>query len=297
MHKWFTPGMRIMLLGTFLFSLGSLCIKLAGGHVPTSEILFVRGVVGIGFCWAIVRRAGVGMFGNRRLLLFTRGLFGFLSLFAEFYAIVHLPLADATVIIFTHPAVVALAAWVVLREKLSGPALLAIAISLSGIILVCRPGFIFGAHSSVLDPMALGIGLLSVVFTAVAIIAVRLLASTEHPAVIMFYPPLMILVACPLFGLNWVVPNWKEWLMLLGVAGFMNAGQYFMTVGYAKDSAARISAVTCLEVVFVALWGAMFLGEIPNLWTIGGGILIVIGTLALGRTGDDTPAEPTPEHV
>jgi len=285
--------MRVMLLGTFLFSVGSLCVKLAGSRVPTTEILFVRGLVGIAFCWAVVRRAGVGMLGNRRWTLFTRGLFGFLSLFAEFYAIVHLPLADATVIIFTHPAVVALAAWFVLREKLSAGALVSIMISLSGVVLVCRPDFIFGGTGPGLDPVALGVALLSVVFTAVAIMAVRSLATTEHPAVIILYPPMIICLACPLFAADWVVPTWGEWLMLLGVAGFMNAGQYYMTVGYAKDSAARISAVTCLEVVFAALWGAMFLGEIPNLWTIGGGLLIVVGTLALGRSGgNDTPPEP-----
>ena len=292
MRKWLTPGMRVMLLGTFLFSIGSLCIKLAGTRVPTMEILFVRGLVGIVFCWAIVRRAGAGMLGNRRMLLFTRGLFGFLSLFAEFYAIVHLPLADATVIIFTHPAVVALAAWAVLREKLSPAGLASVLVSLAGVFVVCRPGFLFGGAGPGMDPLALGMALLSVVFTAVAIMAVRSLAVTEHPAVIMLYPPMIICLACPLFAADWVVPTWQEWLMLLGVAGFMNAGQYFMTVGYARDSAARISAVTCLEVVFAALWGASFLGEIPNIWTVAGGTLIVIGTLALGRTGsDDEPGD------
>ncbi|MDD3311035.1 DMT family transporter [Pseudodesulfovibrio sp.] len=293
MRNWLTPGMRVMLLGTFLFSVGSLCVKLAGSRIPTTEILFVRGLVGIVFCWAIVRRAGVGMLGNRRWTLFTRGLFGFLSLLAEFYAIVHLPLADATVIIFTHPAVVALAAWFVLREKLSAGALVSIMVSLSGVVLVCHPGFLFGGAGPELDSVALGVALLSVALTAVAIMAVRSLAATEHPAVIILYPPMIICLACPLFAADWVAPDWGEWLMLLGVAGFMNAGQYYMTVGYAKDSAARISSVTCLEVVFAALWGAMFLGEIPDMWTIGGGLLIVAGTLALGRSGGgETPATP-----
>ncbi|MEF2230189.1 MAG: DMT family transporter [Pseudodesulfovibrio sp.] len=292
MRNWLTPGMRVMLLGTFLFSIGSLCIKLAGSRVPTTEILFVRGVVGIGFCWAIVRRAGVGMLGHRRMLLFSRGLFGFLSLFAEFYAIVHLPLADATVIIFTHPAVVALVAWAVLREKLNGAGLTAVMVSLTGVIVVCRPDFLFGGTGPGMDHVALGAALLSVIFTAVAILAVRTLAVTEHPAVIMLYPPLIICAACPLFAADWVIPTGPEWLMLLGVAGFMNAGQYYMTRGYALDSAARISAVTCLEVVFAALWGASFLGEIPNAWTLGGGLLIVIGTLVLGWSGGAEPQAP-----
>jgi drug/metabolite transporter (DMT)-like permease len=33
------------------------------------------------------------------------------------------------------------------------------------------------------------------------------------------------------------------------------------------------------------MWGTMFLGEIPDSWTIGGGALIVFGILLLGRSG------------
>ena len=42
MWKSLTPGMRYMLLGTFLFSIGSLFIKIAGERIPTMEILFVQ---------------------------------------------------------------------------------------------------------------------------------------------------------------------------------------------------------------------------------------------------------------
>ena len=99
----------------------------------------------------------------------------------------------------------------------------------------------------------------------------------------MFYPPLIITLAAPIFADGWVVPTALEWTMLLGVALFMNAGQYFMTRGYAIESAARISGVTCLEIVFATIWGVSFLGEVPDLWTVVGGLLIVGGTLALGR--------------
>ena len=287
MRNWLTPGMRLMLLGTFLFSLGSLCIKLAGARVPTMEILFVRGVVGMGFCWAIVRRTGAGVFGTRRVMLALRGLTGFIALFGEFYAIVHLPLADATVILFSHPVMVAVLAWGVMGERLNAKGVAAVLTSLVGVAVVCRPGFLGGTSGPDMDPIALGVALAAVCFISVAILTVRSLARTEHPAVVMFYPPLIISLAAPFFAEGWVVPTGPEWLMLLGVALFMNAGQYYMTKGYAVESAARISAVSCLEIVFAALWGASFLGEIPDGWTLAGGLLIVIGTLALGRSAQD----------
>lgn len=285
MPKLMTPGMRHMLLGTFLFSIGSLLIKLAGERIPTMEILFVRGVVGIGFCWMILRRTGAGMLGTRRLLLTLRGVAGFIALFCEFYAIVHLPLADAIVILFSHPVAVALLAWGTLGEKLDLQSILAILASLFGVVVVCRPSFLFGVTGAALDPLGVGVALLGILFISIAVVSVRSLARTEHPAIVMLYPPIVITLAAPFFSQGWVMPSPGEWAMVLGVALFMNAGQYFMTRGYAIESAARISAVSCLEIVFAAIWGVSFLSEIPDLWTLVGGGLIVCGTVALGRAG------------
>lgn len=291
MSKLLTPGMRHMLLGTFLFSIGSLLIKMVGERLPTMEILFVRGVFGIGFCWMILRRAGVGMFGHRRWMLMLRGLFGFVGLFAEFFAIIRLPLADAIVILFAHPVMVALLAWGVLGEKLDLRSILAILTSLFGVIVVCRPSFIFGVTNSVLDPLGVTVALVGIVVISIAVVSIRSLAKTEHPAVVMFYPPLIIALVAPFFAYDWLVPTAYEWTMMLGVALFMNGGQYFMTRGYAIESAARISAVSCLEIVFAAMWGVAFLAEIPDEWTIGGGLLIVFGTLALGYGGEKKKTE------
>lgn len=292
MKRFITPGMRYMLIGTFLFSIGSLLIKLAGERIPTMELLFMRGVFGIGFCWAILRRAGVGFFGNRKLLLLSRGMVGFAALFGEFYAIIHLPLADATAIIFTHPAMVALLAWALLGERLGKGGMIAVAASLTGVAVVCRPGFLFGGSGAELDPLAVSVALVGILFTSAAILIVRTLAKTEHPAVVMAYPPMILAFVSPLFSSGWVMPIGMEWLYVAGICAAMNGGQYYMTRGYAIESAARISGITCLEIVFAVFWGVACLGEIPDGWTIAGGALIVSGTILLGRDGAQEEPEP-----
>lgn len=283
-----TPGMRYMLLGTFLFSIGSLFVKMAGERVPTAEILFLRGVFGVCMCWVIMRRAGVGMFGRNKRKLLLRGILGFSSLLAEFYVIIHLPLADALVLLFTHPIVVAILGWSILGERLSRLGMAAVGISIIGVTVVCRPGFLFGG-GAVYDPVVLGVALFAVIVTSFAILTVRSLAKNEHPAVVMLYPPLLIVLLSPLFSADWVVPTMTELVMMLGVGLFMNSGQYYMTKGYAIESAARISGVSCLEIVFAATWGLMFLGEVPDVWTVVGGCLIIMGVLALGRSGREIP--------
>jgi drug/metabolite transporter (DMT)-like permease len=283
--NFLTPGMRFMLLGTFFFSFGSLFVKLAGSRLPTMEILFFRGLIGVVLCLIMLRKSGVGMFGKRKFLLAARGLLGFGAMFADFYAIVHLPLADALVLIFSHPVTVALLAWLLMGETMSRGGVAAILTSVAGVALVCRPDFLFGSGSPDLNTWGLLAALLSVFLTSWAILAVRVLAKTERPAVVMLYPPIAISLLSPLFADGWVVPTLAEWGVLCGVGLFMNLGQFFMTKGYAIESAARISGVSTLEIVFAAMWGMMFLGEIPDMWTIGGGALIVFGILLLGRSG------------
>lgn len=283
--NFLTPGMRFMLLGTFFFSFGSLFVKLAGSRLPAMEILFVRGVIGVGLCLFMLRKSGVGMFGRRKVLLAARGLLGFGAMFADFYAIVHLPLADALVLLFSHPVTVALLAWLLMGETLSKGGMVAILTSVAGVTLVCRPDFLFGTGSPDLDTWGLLAALLSVFLTSWAILAVRVLAKTERPVVVMLYPPIAIALLSPFFAEGWVMPTVSEWWVLCGVGLFMNVGQFFMTKGYAIESAARISGMATLEIVFAIIWSLMFLGEIPDLWTLGGGALIVSGILLLGRSG------------
>lgn len=51
-------------------------------------------------------------------LLLSRGVFGAAAMQMFYLSIVLLPLADAVTIFFLNPTITALAAWIILREKL-----------------------------------------------------------------------------------------------------------------------------------------------------------------------------------
>ena len=53
----------------------------------------------------------------------------------------------------------------------------------------------------------------------------------------MLYPPVAISLLSPLFADGWLAPTLSEWGVLIGVGLFMNTGQFFMTKGYAIESA------------------------------------------------------------
>jgi len=150
-----SKGLRYAVLGALFFSLMSACAKLAGGRLSSQEIVFFRAIVVTGITYYALRRRGVSPWGPNQGLLLLRGLFGYAALSCFLWAVIRLPLADATVIHFTNPVWTALLAAVFIGEVLRGwEAILAI-VALGGVVIVARPGFLFGDVSG-LDPLAVG---------------------------------------------------------------------------------------------------------------------------------------------
>jgi drug/metabolite transporter (DMT)-like permease len=71
--------------------------------------------------------------------------------------------------------------------------------------------------------------------------------------------------------------------------------QISMTRGLQLERTARATTAGYLQVAFAVLWGAIFLGEIPDLWTLGGAAIIIGSTLVLTWSksvdGDASPDE------
>src|SRR5688572_20362062 len=99
-----------MIVSAFAFSVMTLLVKLAGQRIPSQEIVTVRAALTLLLSYAALRRAGLPVLGTRRPLLIVRGLFGFAALSCIYYAVTHMPLAEATVIQYLHPPFTALLA-------------------------------------------------------------------------------------------------------------------------------------------------------------------------------------------
>ena len=277
-------GLRYMAAAAFFFSVMSLLVKIAGQRLPTQEVVLARSSVGALLSWAVLRSRGVSVLGHRRGLLMVRALLGYGALSCFFYALVRLPLADATVIQYTNPVFTALLAAVVLSERLRLREVLLVLVSLAGVILMTRPEFLFGGHEQRLDLGAAGIALLGAALSAAAYVAVRRLGATEDPLVIVFYfAAVSTLGAIPLTAMKPVLPTPGEWLTLAGIGVVTQLGQVFMTKGLRLEAAGRATAVGYMQIVFAAAWGAIFFAEFPDLWGAAGAALIVAGTFGIAR--------------
>lgn len=273
-----------MAAAAFFFSLMSLMVKGVGRHLPSQEIVLGRGALMVGLSYAAVRRARVSAWGHDRKLLALRCVFGFLALSSFFYALVHLPLAETTVIQYTNPVFTALMAAVALHEGIPVRQALSVALSLLGVGLIARPSFLFGAAAADLDPVAVGIALAGAVFSAAAYVSVRRLGRTDHPLVIVhWFAVTTVLGSLPLALPHLVWPTPWEWAALAAIALATLRAQVHMTTGLTLERAGRATAVGYLQIVLAGLWGLLFFGEIPNGWSLAGAALIIGATLWLAR--------------
>ena len=286
-------GLWHMAAAAFFFSLMSLFVRLSGESLPSSQVVLARAAVALTISYVMVRRLGLDWRGTHRGLLALRGLFGFGGLTCFYYSLVHLPLAEATVIQYMNPVFVGLLAALVLREPLRPFDLVATLLSLAGVVLVAKPTVLFGAAAHApLNPVAVSVAVLGSVLSAAAYVTVRKARGLEPTMVVVFWFPLIATpLALPPALLQWVWPSPTGWLLLLGVGVTTQIAQVFMTEGLHREPAGRATAISYLQVVFAALWGALVLAEVPDVWTLAGGLMVCAGVLGVA-TQRVKPAPP-----
>lgn len=273
-----------MIVSAFAFSVMTLLVKLAGQRLPSQEIVAARAAVTLVLSYAALRSGSIPLLGSRRPLLWLRGAFGFAGLSSVYYAVTHMPLAEATVIQYMHPAITAVLATFVLRERLQPATLVSIALSMIGLVAIVQPRALFAVAAPAYEPLAVAAAVAGAVFSACAYVTVRKLGERDHPLVIVFYFPLVALPASiPTMWNHAVMPTGWEWLVLLGVGISTQIGQVAITRGLQLDGAGRAATYSYLQVLFAAVWGAAFFDELPSASTAVGALLILLGALVSMR--------------
>ncbi|NND65946.1 MAG: DMT family transporter [Halioglobus sp.] len=270
-----------MLLSALGFALMTTCVKLVATYgIPFLEIVAARALVSLIISYADVRRKGLSPWGTHRRLLFTRGLVGAFALFCVYYAVITLPLAEATLLQYTHPVFTALLALVVLRERLGASTMVCIALSIIGLVIMVEPGLVGGGGTD-LPRLGVIVALAGALGSAVAYVIVRRLAALEDSSVIILYFPLVALPLSVVFlGDDFVMPGAEALVLLLLVGIFTQIGQTGLTLAMRHETAGKAAAYSYVQVIFAALFGWLVFAEVPALWTWVGGGLIILGALA-----------------
>ncbi|KAG2072477.1 hypothetical protein BDR04DRAFT_404750, partial [Suillus decipiens] len=212
----------------------------------------------------------------------------------------YLSVADATVLIFLTPLTTAVAGSVFLKESYSIKQAIAGVVSLLGVVLIGRPGFLFGSQgvssqglpdvSPVQRLAGVGACMVSVLGNTGAYTSIRAIGKRAHPMHIMTYFSLWCTVISSLgmvvFDIPVVYPTSWMWILLLllvGVFGFV--AQTLFTMGLQRETVSRGVTGMYAQVFFVVVLERLFFGVIPSLLSVLGAAIIMSSALYVVVSG------------
>ncbi len=274
-------GALYMIVAAALFAAMGALAKRAATDLPNEMVVFFRSAIGLLVLLPLLARRGMPSLRTRRPVGHVlRSLVGLGSMYCFFYALAHMPLAEAVLLNYSAPLFIPFVAWVWLGERAPYRLLAVIALGFIGVAVILKPGF------AIFTPVSL-VGLASGLLAAVAMGGVRGLLSSEPTFRIVFYYSLVSALgsALPLFW-TWRWPPAHLWLVLLGIGVSASLAHLFMTRAYAYAPAAQIGPFAYATIVFATLLGWSMWGEVPDVMAITGAIIVIVaGVLTIRYSG------------
>ncbi|KRG71192.1 DMT family transporter [Pseudoxanthomonas dokdonensis] len=260
----------LMLASTLSFGIMAIAIRLASQSLHTFEIAFFRNLFGLLAVLPLVMRMDPASLRSRQLpRYFVRCAIGIGSMLCGFWAIGHLPLAQAISISYSTPVFVTIAAAVFLGEHVRTRRWVAVAVGFIGVLIIVQPG------SSSFSAGTL-IALTAAVLSGVVAIQIKQLSRVDAANTIvlytyLFWVPMSLLPAL----LVWQWPQGIAWLWVVGAGLFGTAGQVFWTHALKPGEVSALTPISFMQLPLVATAGWLWFGENVGLWTwIGAAIIL-----------------------
>ena len=238
-------GAMLLALSALLFACMGVLIREVSEGVNNETVVFARNLIGVLFFIPIILVRGFGPFRTSRLgNHFLRTFYGLGAMYCFFYAIAHLPLADAMVFTYAAPVFTPVLAWWWLKESLTGRMLLAVSIGFAGVILVAKPS------GALFDPKALA-GVAASLLAACAFVSIRAMSNSEPATRIVFYFSTFsaLLSAIPMTW-AWQPLTLKQVGLLIAVGLVATVSQLVMSKAYALAPPGKIGPLSYLAIVF-----------------------------------------------
>lgn len=213
---------------------------------------------------------------NRNLTL-VAGVLIAIHWVTYFYALDFSNVAIGVLTLYTFPAFTAILEPLMTDDKYEFTNILLAIISLIGVAII-NPDFDFKSDYTI----AIALGLISAFTYAIRNILMRKPAKTHHGSMLMLY---QIIVVGVLISPAWFIldtSGWQEqWVGLALLALVTTAlGHSLFVMSLKTLSATTASLLSCIIPVYALLWAYLFLGEIPSIRTMIGGV-VILATVAM----------------
>ena len=266
----FLKAAGLMLLSTMFFGLMAVVIRIASdAGIATVEIAFFRNFFGLLALLPFLHRSGRAVFRTRQLPRYlVRCLIGVGSMLCGFWAIGHLPMAQAISLSYSAPLFVTIFAVIWLGEVVRRRRWTAVVLGFIGVLVIVRPGTEgFSAGSLV--------AIAAAVLSSVVAIQIKQLSRVDAPDTIVFYTyvfwvPMSLLPA--LFAWHW--PQGITWLWLAGIGVLGTGGQLFWTRALKLGEVSALTPISFMQLPLVTVLAWLLFGEVISAWVIAGSLVI-----------------------
>lgn len=267
-------GALYMILSALCFASMQVVVRLSR-EIPTMEQIFMRNSFVLIVSAIIILRKKGSLFGPAKYqpYLFGRSFFGFLGLITLFYASSHAAQGDVTILNKTSPIWVTILAVIFMKEKLPKIQIPALALSMVGAFIVFRPSF----ES---NPFPLVVAFLSAVTSGVAYTFLSFFkGKVDGLTVMMHFSTFSAIASIPFMLKDFVVPSFKQAVLLLLIGVFGSLGRAFITYAYRFAPASEISIYNYSGIIFSMILGFFILGEPVKFTSVIGGALVAAASV------------------
>jgi drug/metabolite transporter (DMT)-like permease len=277
-------AIKYMLISSFLFAFTGAFAKLLSGYMSSVEVVFFRNITGVILISYSIYKAPLKQIGGKPLLLFMRGLIGFLALLMYFYNIANIPLAEAQTFNKISPIFTAIFSYLIINEKMSKLGWIGVFVGFIGIL------FITGFDITNLNKTD-WLGIFSGIGAGLAYTSIRELRKYYDNRLIVLsfmtvgtIAPLILMIIgeqISIKSIDWIVakfvmPTSIAWIYIIGLGVFATFSQMYMTKAYSLAAGGIVGTISYFNIIFSIMLGMILGDNFPSFMVIVGIIFIII---------------------
>jgi drug/metabolite transporter (DMT)-like permease len=288
-------GALLVIAATVLFASHDAVSKHLMLFFAVPLLIWVRYILYVVFMLVgVAPRMGRELFvtGRPRLMVLRALMLVGVSVFFQ-NAVKALPLAEATALTFITPLLVALLSGPMLHEKVPLKAWLVTATGFCGVLLICRPG-------SAMNLPGVAYALASSLCYAYYQILTRKLAASEPPMRQLFYTAIVgaavLSLVVPAYWTG-TLPTPAEGLLIVWLGLAAGIGQFLLIHAFQITTASSVSPMLYFQLVWAMLFGWAIFGQLPDLLTTAGMLVIGASCLSLVMHQPRVQAELEIDHT
>jgi len=273
-HEQLPKAIALALITSLLASVVAASCKYLSGYLSLHVIIFVQYTVCLVIVAPLLLRSGTASFKTQRPLLHLfRGLAGLGSFYAFYYAIINIPLIEASLLRNAAPLCVPLTLMLWLGIKIPRNRWLPLGIGFLGVTCILKPtpDYINLWHF---------IGFGSAILLSFSMVGTRLLVKTEsNTCVLFYYFATAVLGSFPFALSSWQPAPFSIWLLLISSGVGLYVAMLFYTLAYRYGKPSIISPISYFGVVFSGVWGWLFWQQLPTIESYIGTSLVILGAV------------------